>query len=430
VGFFNSRGTQREADIQYPWWHGAIPMRIAICHAPSIGDTYGQHARYTDELRVNLSRRSIQAEILQYPSDTFFPTLYAYLSDPDSIVHFNAAFYDLLMQAAGIVIEGPHAFDSCPAVTMATIGDHPFSYFMQYQIGRAHAKTRFVVIDATFIDEMQTINPKLSASTFLHLPNFPITRDAFTRPLGWTEREYDVAIPLKIIDPAGGNIARFLEVLGSDPTADVVAATYETVVSDLSRNPFTVFRQILLERRAIDLAEVQAKDIQTFQKLLNMIGVTDNIVSQARRNRMLSSLLRATGDLRVVVTSAPMPWLDVGPHVEFIGEGPAHLVAALVANSKTVVNCSPTYPNSVHERIYYGMASGTAVITDESPQLRKTFTRDEYVPHDWNATKTLSEIFETIDLEKIAAAGALQVNNDRAFSWDFHIDRLLELARR
>jgi hypothetical protein len=70
----------------------------------------------------------------------------------------------------------------------------------------------------------------------------------------------------------------------------------------------------------------------------------------------------------------------------------------------------------------------SCVITDTNPYINETFSTQEFVPYAPDAVMALPDIFATCDIETIAAAGAGKIRKNPVFSWDAHIDGLLQAA--
>jgi hypothetical protein len=99
-----------------------------------------------------------------------------------------------------------------------------------------------------------------------------------------------------------------------------------------------------------------------------------------------------------------------------------------MADSRAILNCNPSYPSSLHERVVSGMLYNSCVITDINPYLSETFAPSELVAYEPNTPMSLPDIFANCDVETIAAAGAHKIRKDPAFSWDAHIDGLQQAA--
>lgn len=53
----------------------------------------------------------------------------------------------------------------------------------------------------------------------------------------------------------------------------------------------------------------------------------------------------------------------------------------IMKNAKMVINSSPMFKTGAHERIFYGLGLGCAVVTNETPWLEAHFSNDEIIMH-------------------------------------------------
>jgi hypothetical protein len=404
-------------------------MKIAVCVPPPVCDGYGHLTRYAEKIAEIGAERSIDVEILKYADDDFLARLFANLMDEDCIVHFHCFLYDLKIHASPAIKKVKHALDVCRARTIATVSDHPFSDFMQDMVRNAHPKTRFIVIDNTFPDEMRFINPELDRAEFTHLP--------FAAPLSFEDerltvfenREYDLVLPLLLIDTSKLSLNKMLGDIGDGWFARGVAATYETVRTDLSQNPFHVFSRCMRAEIGASIEDLQRTQPKAVPVFLRTLSILDGYVRHERRNKVVSSLLRSVGDLKVAVLGKPAAGLSVDENVQFLGTQRAADTAALMANSKAVLNCSPSYPTNVHERVTVGMLYESCVITDTNPCIEENFSADEYVAYGPGSSMTIQDIFATRDTRAIANHSARTVRENPRFSWHGHFDAVLEIAQ-
>jgi hypothetical protein len=199
-------------------------------------------------------------------------------------------------------------------------------------------------------------------------------------------------------------------------------------MSDLSRNPFHVFEDCIGRELGARLSDFRAQRPDLVPPLIELMNVVDSIARQERRHRMVGSLLKSIGDLKVVVMADPVPSLVVPPGVKFVGRQPAANAAHLMANARAILNCNPTYPSNVHERVSVGMLYGACVISDQTPGLAANFAPGEYLPYAPDSAATLTDLFASRDIRKIAEAGAAKVRGVTDFSWEGEFARLMQVA--
>src|SRR6202012_4744155 len=70
-------------------------------------------------------------------------------------------------------------------------------------------------------------------------------------------------------------------------------------------------------------------------------------------------------------------------------------IRKLMARSRIVLNSTNKFPDGSHERIWYGMAEGAAVLTDASRYLERYFTHGRdilYLPRHGDLTEIAAEV--------------------------------------
>jgi hypothetical protein len=403
-------------------------MKLAVCVPPGACDAYGHLTRYAEKLAEIGAARSTEVEILRYTDDDFLARLFTNLADENCIVHFHSFLYDLKVHTTPAVSKVRHALDDCRARIIATVSDHPFSDFMQEMVRNAHQKTRFMVIDNTFPDEMRFINPALANAKFIHVPFVAPVSFEDEHFVDFDAREYDLVLPLFVLDTRRISLDSFLGNLGEGWYPRAVMGTYEQARTDLSQNPFHIFSACMRAETGAGLHDLRSVQPKAVPVILNMLSRLDGYVRHERRNRVITSLLRSVGDLKVAVFGKSNG-LDVDENVRFIGLQRAPETAVLMANSKAVLNCSPSYPSNVHERVTVGMLYESCVITDKNPCLEENFSEGEYVAYEPDCELTIEDIFAIHDTREIARQSGQKARKNPRFSWHTHFDTLLEIAQ-
>jgi len=404
-------------------------MKIAVCIAPSSVDHYGYLPRYAAQLAAAAQARGIAVEILQFPKDDFFARLFTNLADENCIVYFYGYLYDLRLVtsvAKGGII---HALENSRATTIATVGDHPFSPFMQAAIGHAHPSTRFIVMDKTFPDEMRALNPALKDSRYAYRPIAPAATYEANLATNFDDRHFDLVVPMFVTDMSENGIDFILSSVHTDWFKRTIEATYAQSLVEYQKSPFHIFTECLqAEIGTITFDDIRGQNPKFVREILTTLAAVDGLVRQDRRQQMIASLLKTVGGLKVAVTCDPIPALKVDERVEFLGKRPVSDVVGLMSNTRAVLNCNPSYPSSLHERVVSGMLYESCVITDINSYIDRNFSAKELVPYAPDESKTLPDIFETCDVAAIAAAGRTRIKGDPAYSWNAHIDGLLQAA--
>jgi hypothetical protein len=203
---------------------------------------------------------------------------------------------------------------------------------------------------------------------------------------------------------------------------------YERARTDVDKSPFHIFHECFHTHVGLTLTEVRDRNPGLLEQIATAVAAVDGIVRQERRQNMVRSLLKSVGKLKVAITCNRFGGLDVDDNVLFVGKRTVADVAALMANARAVLNCNPSYPSSLHERIVTGMMYGSCVITDVNRCIEEAFSDGDFVPYAPNSSMTLTDLYGSFDVSAVAAAGARKISSDRAYTWDGHIDRLMHAA--
>jgi hypothetical protein len=404
-------------------------MKIAVCVPPSPCDCYGHLTRYAEKIAALGAERHVDVEVLRYTEEDFLARLFVNLMDDECAIHFHSYLYDLQVHTSPASKEIRHALEFARARCLATVSDHPFSDFMQDMVRNAHPKTRFIVVDNTFPDEMRFINPALEQAQFIHQP--------FVAPLSYDDerfvdfdlRDFDLVLPLFLVDLSAVTLKDMFPGLGEGWFPRAIMATYETVRTDLSQNPFHAFSNHMRAELGAGLQELRDSYPTAVPSVLSALSRLDGYVRQERRNKVVGSLLRSVGALKVGVLGEPIAGVETDPNVHFLGNQRAPETAALMANSRAVLNCSPSYPTNIHERVTVGMLYGSCVITDTNPCIEENFTEDDYVSYAPGSSLTIEDIFATRDMRGLANQSRLKAKEDPRFSWQGHFDAVVDIAR-
>lgn len=400
-------------------------MKLVVCVPTASRDGYGHLSRYAEQLSKTGNEHGYEVQILRFGNPDFLPSLLTALADEDTVVHFHCFLYDLQLDFGPGGPRTRHLLDDARATVLATISDHPFSDFMQNMVRNAHPRTNFIVLEKTFPDEIRAINPKLSDARFDYQPFGPPQNFDRTLITAFGERSFDLLIPVRIVDLTGRDIDTLCANIRTPWLSDTIAATYETSIRDISRSTFHVF----LEHLSTILGGASFADIRDYRPeaadcILNAMSAVDGLVQQARRHRTIRSLLRSVGDLKVAVLCDPVPGVKVDEKVQFLGQRQSPETIKLMADTRALLNCNPTYPSNLHERVTVGMLYGSCVITDVNPCIDKTFSRDEFLPYGPGYSATIADIFADYDVEAVGAAAARKIQGDRAYTWEGHFDEL------
>ncbi len=401
--------------------------KIAVCVPPARCDVYGHLTRYATQLAETGAGRGIAVEILHFDAPDFLARLFTRLQDDEAVVHFHAYLYDLKVAASQALTRKQHVLHNARATVLATVSDHPFTDFMQDMVRGAHPNTTFIVLDRSFPDEMRAMNPGLAGARFDYQPGGPPQNYDPARHTPFASRDFDLVVPVHIVD-VGGGLGALLSKITAGWLTEVIKATFEITVADISQNPFHTFMEHMRAVLGASFEDIRDHRPDVAGAILNALSTVDGLIRQERRHRMVRALLKSVGKLKVAVLGERFAALGADENVRFLGMQQTPEAIALMANARAVLNCNPTYPTNLHERVTVGMMYGACVITDINPYLAQTFTRNEMLPYIPGSALTIADLFATHDVAAIGAAAASRVHGDRAFSWDGHVDALVRVV--
>jgi len=402
--------------------------RLLVCTPGQPADAYGHLSKLAHTSVQTARSMGIQANVLDAAADGFLRDFFTALDDPDCVINFNYFQYDLRVLASVGRSKVTHALERSRARTVATIADHPFSGFMREQLANAHPSTRFILIESGFRDEALFVNGALETASMVHIPFVPPVNFDPQQRRPYNARSIDLVVPLFITPMPAQSVKNLLDRCTDRWLRRAVEATYEAVVRGVPKTPFQLLDAFAMGETGMTLPQMKKAQPAALQAFLTALEELDAMARQQRRQQALNNLLKSVGDLKVCVLGKKTPQLSVDESVQFVGIQQVNEAMALCGQSRALLNCNPSYPTNIHERISVGMLYGACVITDVNPCIESTFKKDAYVPIDPASSAPLAEIFKTNDIEGIAAAGLSAISADPRFSWETHVRNILECA--
>lgn len=210
-------------------------------------------------------------------------------------------------------------------------------------------------------------------------------------PTAQADRDIDVLF--------AGGLAEPLERdswLAANPSVPAVVADviFETVALADEGQPVLPLFVAVAARHGIDIGRQMQAD---------MLGSTiSRILTISEMNRRCAILAALPGHIRIGIVSAYLPAiLRDRPNVTHLGfvDDFAEIVK-LMARSRIVLNCTNKFPDGAHERIWYGMAEGAAIVTDASRYLESDFVHGRdilYLPRHDDLRDIVAEITRLLD---------------------------------
>ncbi len=310
---------------------------------------------FTDEIRIELERRGHKVLLLRMDHmDADLQELMVLAGDGGirAVITFNNLGYNMGEE------QGGNLWEALGATYVNIMMDHPFHY--DKQLKNMPANTLLCCIDRRHVDYARRFYPNVERVIFL--------------PHGGCFRALESIdeVACRDIDVLyAGNLSRFLiEQLipdfGQFAEVDGVALS-ESVLKKLIMNPFLTTEEVLEE----ELKKMLGEDLSE-EKLLYYITefrFLDGFATSYYRERSLQVLVES--GIRVHVLGLGWERCDWTDDENFIhlGKVDAEEVLPYMRRSKIVLNTLTWFKDGSHDRIYNGMLSGAAVVSDDSPFL-------------------------------------------------------------
>jgi len=187
-----------------------------------------------------------------------------------------------------------------------------------------------------------------------------------------------------------------------DPIPRIIQETAERA---LTGTP--LFEALILASRD---AQVELKDIG-LPGIQNCLSIASNWAEARRRHDILTNL---DGVKITLAGSIRHDFFDkTPPNIEFLGPIPFVEAQSRIRQAKLLLNIVGVFPDGSHERIWYGMANGCAVLTDRGKLINEDFTDGENIfcwPEDHKKMSAfLGDLLETPSKLENAVNSAISI---------------------
>ena len=183
-------------------------------------------------------------------------------------------------------------------------------------------------------------------------------------PLPPADRDVDLFFAGGLLEPI--DRARW-QALNPGLPAVVTDVIFETATLLVGGDPVLPLFVAVAGRHGIDVARQMQADV--------LCNTVSRILTLAEMNRRVAILAAMPESLRIAVASAELPAiLRDRPNLTHLGfiDNFAE-IRGWMARSRLVLDCTGKFPQGSHERIWYGMAEGAAVLTDASRFVEQDF---------------------------------------------------------
>jgi Glycosyl transferases group 1 len=298
--------------------------------------------------------------------------------------------------------------------------DHPCSLLKRVR-GDELRSTIFGWVDESHIDAIAAIGLETHSVFLPHAGPDPTPQ-----PLPMQDRDIDVFFAGTLSEPI--DRSAWLAQRPDMPPV-LLKAIFETVeTAETTLQPILDIFTAICARHEIDTASFSRA------AFCMVIGHILGIAENNRRN----AILEALPDLKVLVVSEYLPArLRDRPNVRHLPyTDDFDALRRLMGRSKLVLNTTCKFPAGSHERIWYGMAEGAAILTDASLFMQRAFREGDSIfylpPSTGAAIADLSYLMALVnDPAKLDAV----VQNARAtyaqqHTWKHRILWLIDALRR
>ncbi len=362
-------------------------MKIVYCRS-AVGDNHKLFENAYQHFRQLAEQFGLQVIYLDLNDRACIRDLIRLdLSDQD-ILYSNIWLYDLKINSFGLnnaIYETYNLIDELVCSKVATIADHPFMTFMYARVERASNRFNYQMLDLSFAKESELLFGRT-------LKGFP-QRGIFTPSVNENElpeyasRPIDVFAPMNLNQPKDRALwkdlgdSRFLnflldiwnnyDYLGEESPLIYLARVYE----DINGYKFS-FPDLSNELKAV---------------LIDFLSELDNYARFKHRYQVINMLALNYKNIEIYLTQSPIEGLEKFSNLKWLGPVDNDQCINLMANSRTILHCHPTYFDGLHERPILAQSLGCQLLT---PNLRWTnlLLKDSYKVIDFNESS--SEIME------------------------------------
>jgi hypothetical protein len=263
------------------------------------------------------------------------------------------------------LIDGNHRIQlAMPVPRFSMMVDHPCTRLGDLKIGHPQVEV-LGWVDATHPEAATALGLPYRSIFLPHAGSDPVKR-----PLPMAERDIDIFFPGTLKDTTTRDSWRAGHPEVPAAFVDLLFDTVERIETGLEP-AIPAFLASCTDHR-IDVKEAFSRD--TF------CGTVSRALEIAEMNRRMN-VLSSLPDVRICIASDG----DVGPlrdrhnitHVGFIDDFAE--IRRLMARSKIVLNVTAKFPRGSHERIWYGMAEGAVILTENSAMLQQDFKDGESI---------------------------------------------------
>jgi hypothetical protein len=306
--------------------------------------------------------------------------------DPYNIVIYGWFGYDMYHHCQNV--DGITKIASLlKAKQIAYVDDHAFADFMVPRLEGGSDKVKYICSDSCFNQELEEIYAIAPENIFnCTLPARIDSKDLID--LTTVDRKIDVLIPLSPI-----NFVNYEHFKNKYLDEGPIKKVYDSLNYELSKSygKFDIFKTFSNAVQLIFDSSFSQLPLSQRRNLLNFLHEYDYLVRANERSRVIQKVLAIPGigvEIAQIPTSISRE--SILAEVTEFGFVPFDEIGQKLKNSKYILNVCPTSPNSIHERVLYGMNLGCGVISNLNIRLSSV----EDIIYDVDGVKPLEEMIK------------------------------------
>ncbi|NGP87359.1 FkbM family methyltransferase [Fodinibius halophilus] len=387
------------------------------------GGAHGIHEARTHKLAAEIERQGVGVSVISGESPDFVQKVVEASHNEGHVFYTGIMGFDLSVSSQ-LNVTG-NLFELLDVPVFGLLGDHPYTEFMWHRMEQL-GNTTLVSPLPSVKEEYDEIFSGDNDVVLSEHPPPPSPKDGGAQDIvPLAKRPIDMLIPWGIhkFYRDQRTLDEKLKVIGK-PALKIGMELFKSALRNYEESIYQIFqrtyKQAYGSRYAFD--NPKTNEDKCWLKVLSLVDWT---IRKKRRLQMLKMLPALPDDLNITITAHSkvgkvLPFLDDMKNINWVNEMEISELDRLYARSKVVLNCNPTYPDTIHGRVRSGMANGCYVVSDYNPALEETFGSEaiglinqqkdsliQYFTDDWEKVQAKAErgrqiVLDSFTVEKQA----------------------------
>jgi hypothetical protein len=336
-----------------------MPKNKLIYCVAEKGDNGGIFSLASDWLKMSADAYGVEVVKLNLSRTEDLLSLSSYLLDKDNAIFSNIWLYDFHISGFGLA-EFQEDFSSGKSSfshVTALIADHPFTTYMYSRIRKSTSAFRYLFLDESYSDAVTHIRGEPLRSEKL---SGVFTPDYASDDLpNYQDRVIDLLAPMAIYYP---NVSRHWEHLSDPHLKRLFYYVWNTYSYRLEKTVYQYFIECSKQILQFEI-NLCANDESFRLLLIHFLSELDLLTRARFREDTITFIAKKFPNLTIHITDSPNKTLSEFENLRFIGRVSFGKCVQLIANSKKVLHCQPTYFDSFHERPIVTQSLGSLVVT-------------------------------------------------------------------